>query len=56
MKTGLVLAGGGFRGIYTAGVIDTFMEHYSENIRRVYNIGISDAKKHIEALKAWLNK
>ncbi len=27
MKTGLVLEGGGFRGIYTAGVLDTFMEH-----------------------------
>ena len=26
MKTGLVLEGGGVRGIYTAGVLDTFME------------------------------
>lgn len=26
-KTGLVLEGGGMRGIYTAGVLDTFMEH-----------------------------
>lgn len=27
MKTGIVLEGGGVRGIYTAGVLDTFMEH-----------------------------
>ncbi len=27
MKTGLVLEGGGMRGIYTAGVLDVFMEH-----------------------------
>lgn len=27
MKTGLVLEGGGVRGIYTAGVLDVFMEH-----------------------------
>ena len=26
-KTGLVLEGGGMRGIYTAGVLDVFMEH-----------------------------
>ena len=27
MKTGLVLEGGGVRGIYTAGVLDVLMEH-----------------------------
>lgn len=27
MKTGIVLEGGGFRGIYTAGVLDVFMEN-----------------------------
>lgn len=27
MKTGLILEGGGFRGLYTAGVLDYFMEH-----------------------------
>ena len=27
MRTGLVLEGGGMRGIYTAGVLDVFMEH-----------------------------
>ena len=27
LKTGLVLEGGGFRGIYTAGVLDVFMEN-----------------------------
>ena len=26
-KTGLVLEGGGMRGIYTAGVLDVFMEY-----------------------------
>ena len=26
-KTGLVLEGGGMRGIYTAGVLDVFMEN-----------------------------
>jgi len=27
LKTGLVLEGGGMRGIYTAGILDAFMEH-----------------------------
>ena len=27
MKTGLVLEGGAMRGIYTAGVLDVFLEH-----------------------------
>ena len=27
MKTGLVLEGGAMRGIYTAGVLDVFMDH-----------------------------
>lgn len=27
MKTGLVLEGGGVRGLYTAGILDVFMEH-----------------------------
>lgn len=30
MKTGLVLEGGGVRGIYTAGVLDAFLEHRIE--------------------------
>lgn len=34
MKTGLVLEGGGVRGIYTAGVLDIFME------RRIYFDGV----------------
>ena len=29
-KTGLVLEGGGMRGIYTAGVLDVFLEHEIE--------------------------
>ena len=28
MQTGLVLEGGGVRGIYTAGVLDVFMENH----------------------------
>ena len=27
MKTGLILEGGAMRGIYTAGVLDVFMDH-----------------------------
>lgn len=27
MTAGLVLEGGGMRGLYTAGVLDVFMEH-----------------------------
>ena len=38
MKTGLVMEGGGLRGIYTAGVIDVFME---EGIRFDGAIGVS---------------
>lgn len=38
MKTGLVLEGGGMRGIYTVGALDVFMEH---NIRFDYVIGVS---------------
>lgn len=38
MKTGLVLEGGGMRGIYTVGALDVFMD---ENIRFDYVIGVS---------------
>lgn len=38
MKTGLVLEGGGMRGLYTIGVLDIFMEH---NICADYVIGVS---------------
>ena len=51
-KTGLVLEGGGMRGIYTAGVLDVFMEN-----------GITFDDRHIvednptaEELKAWWEK
>jgi predicted patatin/cPLA2 family phospholipase len=37
-KTGLVLEGGGMRGIYTAGVLDAFIEH---DIQFDYIIGVS---------------
>ena len=37
-KCGLVLEGGGSRGIYTSGVLDVFMEH---NIEFPYVIGVS---------------
>ncbi len=38
MTTGLVLEGGGMRGIYTAGVLDCFLEH---DIQFNYVIGVS---------------
>lgn len=37
-KTGLVLEGGGMRGVFTCGVLDYFMD---ENIRFPYTIGVS---------------
>ena len=37
-KIGLVLEGGGLRGIYTAGVLDCLMEH---SIELPYVIGVS---------------
>ena len=37
-KIGLVLEGGGFRGIYSAGVIDYLLE---KNIELPYVIGVS---------------
>ena len=42
-KTGLVLEGGGVRGIYTAGVLDVFMEH---GIRFDGVIGVSAGAIH----------
>ncbi|WP_071146801.1 patatin-like phospholipase family protein [Bacteroides ihuae] len=36
--TGLVLEGGGMRGVFTCGVLDLFMDH---NIRFPYTIGVS---------------
>lgn len=42
-KTGLVLEGGGMRGIYTAGVLDVFMEH---NVRFDGVIGVSAGAIH----------
>lgn len=43
MKTGLVLEGGAMRGIYTAGVLDVFLE---ENIRVDGVIGVSAGAVH----------
>lgn len=43
MKTGLVLEGGGFRGIYTAGVLDVFLEN---NISFDGVIGVSAGAAH----------
>lgn len=36
--TGLVLEGGGMRGVFTCGVLDCFMDH---NVRFPYVIGVS---------------
>ena len=38
MKTGLLLEGGGMRGLYTAGILDVFMEN---NIKIDGIIGVS---------------
>lgn len=43
MKTGIVLEGGGFRGIYTAGVLDVFMEN---NLSFDGLIGVSAGAAH----------
>ena len=43
MKKGLVLEGGAMRGIYTAGVLDAFLE---QNITVDGVIGVSAWKKH----------
>lgn len=42
-KTGLVLEGGGMRGIYTAGVLDVFLDH---NITVDGVIGVSAGAIH----------
>ena len=43
MKIGLVLEGGGMRGLYTAGVLDTFMaEHWTPD----YVVGVSAGACH----------
>lgn len=43
MKTGLVLEGGGMRGVYTTGVLDAFQDH---NITFDYIIGVSAGACH----------
>lgn len=43
-NTGLVLEGGGMRGIFTIGVLDAFMEH---NITFPYAIGVSAGACHL---------
>ena len=37
-RTGLVLEGGGMRGVFTCGVLDCFMDH---DIRFPYVVGVS---------------
>jgi predicted patatin/cPLA2 family phospholipase len=44
LKTGLVLEGGGFRGIYTAGVLDVFLENGITQFEGV--IGVSAGTAH----------
>ncbi len=38
MTAGLVLEGGGMRGLYTAGVLDVFMEH---GVEFAHAVGVS---------------
>ena len=45
-KTGLVLEGGGMRGIYTAGVLDVFLDL---NITVDGVIGVSAGDIHVES-------
>ena len=40
-STGLVLEGGGMRGVFTCGVLDYFMDH---DIRFPYAIGVSPVR------------
>ena len=52
-STGLVLEGGGMRGVFTCGVLDYFMDH---DIRFPYAIGVSAgacyAPRHAECILA----
>ena len=50
-KTGLVLEGGGMKGLFTAGVIDVFLEN---GIRALYELGRQDALERLDELKKWI--
>ena len=52
-KTGLVLEGGGMRGIYTAGVLDVFMEN---GITFDGVIGVSAGAIHYEPFGVYAGK
>ena len=41
MKVGLVLEGGGMRGLYTAGVLDAFFRSWNQSRRRCISISWS---------------
>ena len=49
-KTGLVLEGGGMRGVFTAGVLDYFMDN---NIRFPYTIGVSAGASNGVSYASW---
>lgn len=49
MKTGVVDAGGGFRGIYAVGVLDYCMEH---GIRFDLGIGVSAGSANLASYAA----
>ena len=54
-KCGLVLEGGGMKGIYTAGVLEYFMENdlYFENCYGV-SAGVSSVQLYIQTKKTCL--
>ena len=61
MKTGPVLEGGGVRGIFTAGVLDTFMEYdisfdgvIGVSAGAAYDMGRKCALDHMEDLKRFM--
>lgn len=50
MKTGLVVEGGGMRGIYASGVLDAFLKN---GIRFDYAVGVSAGGSEYSILSCW---
>ena len=50
MKTGLVLEGGGMRGIYTNGVLDCLMDNGFSGCRRVRAAGFRMCRDNADAV------
>mgnify|MGYP003300946780 CR=1 FL=1 len=57
MNIGLVLEGGAMRGMYTAGVLDVFLDNQIEvenKLQEMYDLGIEDCKNKLDDLKEYL--